>query len=194
MSDDKDEFDDQQWLSLTQDWQSQPTQAVDSQKLLKTIKRRSAVIWLTSILDVVVVAGAWCFGLWMSFEPEKQMVAVFVLMSALWGSVIVYIEFSMRKGTWTMSEAGNSSILDFSIKRCEVAIKIGHYVTPAMLSFMGIIVLWQMIGYWLTDKMHWELSIGFVLWGAICIVASKQIIKRKTKELAKLKAHKTDEG
>lgn len=181
-------FDDNEWSSLLDDWQAQPTKAINAQALLKKIKRRSWVIWLMSMLDVVAVTACFVGGLWLYMTPDQnQDIALLLLAFSVWGAVMMYFEIKLRRGTWKLKNQGNESILAFSIRRCEVAISVGRFFTPAMLSCGAVVVLWQLLVYWLSDKLYWPLLLWAGLWFAMIIVASKWFIKRKQQELKTLK-------
>ena len=186
--DENDRFDDSEWSSLVEDWQSQPVRAIDAKTLLAKIKRRSWVIWIMSMLDVVVVLGSGIAGVLLWLRPEQNKnIAVLLLLMCAWGAVMLYFELKIRKGTWRLRDEGNESILDFSIRRCEVAINIGRFFTPALVSAGVVVIGWQIGVYWLSGKMYWPFLIAMLVWFALLIAAAQWFIKRKRKELAKLK-------
>lgn len=190
MEDEKDKsFDEQQWSSLLDDWQAQPTKEIDTQALLRRIKRRSWVIWLHSALDVVTIAGSWIFGLYLLFFSDKGPEFAYLIFSiALLGTIIMVIEMQMRKGTWHHHGEGNDSVLDFSVRRCEVAIKVGRLFFPAMLALTAVILTWQGFVYVLMDILYVKLVGGSIAGGLLVVIASRVYIRRKQKELNKLKA------
>lgn len=185
----KDQFDDNEWSSLIEDWQSQPVKDVDAKQLLRKIKRRSWVIWVMSMFDVIAVAGCGVGSLLIWFNPEKSNdIAVLMMAMFVWGVVILYFEWKLRKGTWRLKDQGNESILAFSIRRCEVAIGIGRFFTPALISAALMTAVWQVVVYWMSDKFYGTFMVVIAVWFLIVVAASKWFIARKEKELARLKA------
>ena len=190
------QFDDDEWSSLVDDWQNQPTREIDTRDYSKKIKRRSRYIWVVSILDVVTVALAGVMTLWLAImEPEKIVWTLLFGLSTAWGIVVVYFEFKLRRGTWRLKDDGSYSVLEFSIRRCQAAIRIGKLFAPAMVSYCVLLVFWQYLVVLLGHELDMDVLIWAASWGVITIIASLILTRRKQKELAKLlEMRDPDEG
>jgi hypothetical protein len=189
MSDNNDQFDEQQWSSLISDWQSQPVTPVETKGLLKKIRRRSRNIWLTTAFDIIAVVGCLLTGFGFFFFSENNLdKAIFCWVSSIWGAFIFHFELRVRKGTWRLHDIGSANIIDFSLKRCEAAIKIGKLFTPAVLSFLPLVLMWQAFRFWYKDEFKWQFTLFMLALTVVVVITSKVIIRRKVKELESLKA------
>ncbi len=183
-------FDQQKWSELLEDWQSQPVKPVDTTALLVKIKRRSWFIWLASIADVVGVALLTIMGIYgWFFAGDKKEESLLLMLLSVWGMVMIFYEFKLRRGTWRLKDQGNESVLCFSIRRCEVAISVGRLCVPAIGSCASLLLAWQALVYYcLSGELFTVFVLSGLAWLLLVLFASKWFVARKRKELAKLKA------
>ncbi len=115
---------DEQWLTLTKDWQAQPFEKTDIQALLKQTKRRT--LWAKSLLtlDVVATIGmliAFCIGLYQG--DWKNATLVYIGVGGLLSAVFVYYEVKIRQQTWQHSCDSPDKAITNAIAGCKSSIK-----------------------------------------------------------------------
>mgnify|MGYP005810322047 CR=1 FL=1 len=115
---------DEEWLSLTQDWQAQPYEKTDIQALLKQTKRRT--LWAKSllILDIAATVGlliAFVIGL---FQGDWGNATIAYLgFGGLFSAVFVYYEVKIRQQIWLYSCDSPEKAISNAISGCRSSIK-----------------------------------------------------------------------
>lgn len=133
---------DEQWQSLTQDWQSQPIEKTDMQALLKQTKRRTAWAKTCFGLNVVATVGlfvAFIFGV-MAGEfgtPWNTYLGGGGLMSL----IFVYYEMKIRAKTWRQISDSPDQAIENALAGCESSMKYMLLTKWSCLPF-GVLANW----------------------------------------------------
>lgn len=115
---------DEDWLLLSQDWQSQPYEKTDIQALLKRTKRRT--LWAKSLLalDAVATVGliiAFIVGLYRG--SWGNVTIAYLGFGGLLSAVFVYYEVKIRQQTWQHNCDSPDKAVVNAIAGCRSSIK-----------------------------------------------------------------------
>ena len=95
---------DEQWLSLSQDWQSQPYEKTDIQTLLKQTKKRTLLAKSLLLIDAIATLGliiALLVGLYQGDWGTATI--AYLAFGAITSVVFVYYEIKIRLRIWQHS-------------------------------------------------------------------------------------------
>ncbi|GAA0810402.1 hypothetical protein GCM10009111_01230 [Colwellia asteriadis] len=132
---------DEQWLSLTQDWQEQSFEKTDMNALVKQTKRRT--YWAKSLLVLDVISTLFIFAMFVYGyfnDVWSTATQVFLLGSGIGSSIYVYYEFKIRLNTWQKNCGSPEKALENAIASCQSSIsyiKLIKYSFWAMLPIMN---------------------------------------------------------
>jgi hypothetical protein len=178
---------DEQWLSLSQDWQSQPYEKTDIQALLKQTKKRTLLAKSLLVIDVIATVGliiALLVGLYQGDWGTATI--AYLAFGAITSVVFVYYEIKIRIRIWQHSCDSPDKAVANAIAGVESSIK---YIKLIKLSF-GLLLpavnwyIYAMIGE--TEKSPWPpfFVINMVIVSLWLI--SHWFHQKRTKELIQL--------
>ena len=137
---------DEQWQSLSQDWQAQPFKKTDMQALVSKTKKRT--YWAKALLALDVLATVFIFVMFVyGFYAEKWSTATqtFLFCSGIGSIIYVYYEFQIRLNTWQQNCGSPDNALTNGIASCQSSIK-----------YIKLIKLW----FWITlPGVNWYLYV-----------------------------------
>jgi hypothetical protein len=178
---------DEQWLSLSQDWQSQPYEKTDIQALLKQTKKRTLLAKSLLAIDAIATIGliiALVVGLYQGDWGTATI--AYLAFGAITSVVFVYYEIKIRLRIWQHSCDSPDKAVTNAIAGVESSIK---YIKLIKLSCWLILpaanwYIYAMIGG--SEKSPWPpffvINIVIVsLW-----LVSHWFHKKRTKELSQL--------
>jgi len=115
---------DEQWLSLSQDWQTQPFEKTDIQVLLKQTKRRTLWAKLLLAFDIVAtLAVIIAFMIGMYQGDWNNATITYLGVCGLLSAVFVYYEIQIRQQTWQHSCDSPDKAIQNAIAGCKSSIK-----------------------------------------------------------------------
>lgn len=178
---------DEQWLSLSQDWQSQPYEKTDIQTLLKQTKKRTLLAKSLLLIDAIATLGliiALLVGLYQGDWGTATI--AYLAFGAITSVVFVYYEIKIRLRIWKHSCDSPDKAVANAIAGVESSIK---YIKLIKLSCWLLLpavnwYIYAMIGE--TEQSPWQpfFVINMVivsLW-----MVSHWFHKKRTKELSQL--------
>lgn len=178
---------DEQWLSLSQDWQSQPYEKTDIQTLLKQTKKRTLLAKSLLLIDAIATLGliiALLVGLYQGDWGTATI--AYLAFGAITSVVFVYYEIKIRLRIWKHSCDSPDKAVANAIAGVESSIK---YIKLIKLSCWLLLpavnwYIYAMIGE--TEQSPWQpfFVINMVivsLW-----LVSHWFHKKRTKELSQL--------
>ena len=178
---------DEQWLSLSQDWQSQPYEKTDIQALLKQTKKRTLLAKSLLLIDAIATLGliiALLVGLYQGDWGTATI--AYLAFGAITSVVFVYYEIKIRLRIWQHSCDSPDKAVANAIAGVESSIK---YIKLIKLSCWLLLpavnwYIYAMIGE--TEQSPWQpfFVINMVivsLW-----LVSHWFHKKRTKELSQL--------
>lgn len=178
---------DEQWLSLSQDWQSQPYEKTDIQALLKQTKKRTLLAKSLLVVDVIATLGliiALLVGLYQGDWGTATI--IYLAFGAITSVVFVYYEIKIRLRIWQHSCDSPDKAIVNAIAGVESSIK---YIKLIKLSCWLLLpavnwYIYAMIGE--TEKSPWPpfFVINMVIVSLWLI--SQWFHQKRTKELIQL--------
>ena len=178
---------DEQWLSLSQDWQSQPYEKTDIQALLKQTKKRTLLAKSLLVVDVIATLGliiALLVGLYQGDWGTATI--IYLAFGAITSVVFVYYEIKIRLRIWQHSCDSPDKAIVNAIAGVESSIK---YIKLIKLSCWLLLpavnwYIYAMIGE--TEKSPWPpfFVINMVIVSLWLI--SHWFHQKRTKELIQL--------
>lgn len=133
---------DEQWQSLTQDWQSQPVEKTDIQALLKQTKRRTAWAKTCFGLNVIATIGLFIAFVYGLFEDEFGTPwNTYLGGGAFMSMIFVYYEIKIRAKTWGQISDSPDKAIENALAGCESSMKYMALTKWSCLPF-GILANW----------------------------------------------------
>ena len=176
-----------EWQSVVSDWQSQPTQQADVDKLIRQTKRRirrAKCILIGDILATLLFAGCFVYGLFIGDWPIFKTGLMLVL--TLGSVYYVYRQIKLREGTWQIQEVSPDAMLGFSIRRAESSLQFIQLVKGSLLiSVVGGLIAFG-IYYWLEGEFRLWAVVYFVCWCMLFYGVSVKVERRRKTELQEL--------
>ena len=178
---------DEQWLSLSQDWQSQPYEKTDIQALLKQTKKRTLLAKSLLVVDVIATLGliiALLVGLYQGDWGTATI--IYLAFGAITSVVFVYYEIKIRLRIWQHSCDSPDKAIVNAIAGVESSIK---YIKLIKLSCWLLLpavnwYIYVMIGE--TEKSTW---LPFFVINMVIVslwLISHWFHQKRTKELIQL--------
>lgn len=177
------------WDAMMSDWQSQPYERADTDKLVRQLTRRTLVAkWMfaSNILATLFIAGAW---VWFLFDAEdNRALTVFCGVTAILSLVYTVIEFKIRKDTWAMDATDPEQIFNKSLSSARGALqytKLWLYSSYIMLP-LGNWFVWEASKTSEKDPFPFYVFVNIFI--AILVAIGLVYQKRRGKELQNLEA------
>lgn len=180
---------DEQWQSLSQDWQSQPVEKTDIQALLKQTKRRTT--WAKTCFALNILATA---GLFISFfygvmigefgTPWNLYLGGAGLMSL----IFVYYEMKIRAKTWRQISDSPDQAIENALAGCESSMKYMSLTKWSCLPF-GVLANWFVYSVGKEgDKPMLGALIFINVFIAVMFLITELIHRKRKKEFKELNA------
>ena len=186
----KEELFDQQWDDLVDDWQSQPVEKVDTNKLIKQLKKRTFYAKFILLLDVVATIGLFWSFIWSLQEETVHMpTTVFLGVGAVGSLIYTILEFKIRIATWQLDASDAEQVFNKNISGLKGAIQYANlwlYSCYIMLPLANWFV-WE-VGK-TTDK---SMLFGYLFANGMLVsmfVGAKYYQKLRQKELDNMLSH-----
>ncbi len=178
---------DEQWDDLVSDWQTQPYEKVDIDKLVKQLSKRT--LWAKILLGLDMLATIFLFSAcyWQATnEPEDVATIIYLGIGALGSLVYTVLLLRIRLQTWKMDASDPKQYFDKTISGIKGALKFAKLLQYTCY-FMVPIINWYL---WEVSKSTEKpLLIGYILANALILVmyvASHIYQRRRKKELSLL--------
>ena len=178
---------DEQWLSLSQDWQSQPYEKTDIQALLKQTKKRTLLAKSLLVVDVIATLGliiALLVGLYQGDWGTATI--IYLAFGAITSVVFVYYEIKIRLRIWQHSCDSPDKAIVNAIAGVESSIKYIKLIKFSCWLLLPAVnwYIYAMIGE--TEKSPWPpfFVINMVIVSLWLI--SHWFHQKRTKELIQL--------
>lgn len=178
---------DEQWLALTEDWQTQPYEKTDIQALLKQTKKRT--YWAKALLALNVVTT---IGLLLGFfyglsqgefgTSMNSFLGIFGVLSV----VFVIFEVNIRLNTWRSCCDSPDKAIDNAIAGCESSLK---YIALTKLTFLPFLLLGNWFFYAQAieeQKSMWADLIFINVYLVICYLITEKFHRKRKKERKQL--------
>lgn len=178
---------DEQWLTLSQDWQSQPYEKTDIQALLKQTKKRTLLAKSLLAIDIIATVGlitALLIGLYQGDWGTATI--AYLAFGAITSVVFVYYEIKIRLRIWQHSCDSPDKAVANAIAGLESSIK---YIKLIKLScwFLLPAVNWYIyVMVEASEKSPWPPFFVINLVIVILWLVSHWFHKKRIKELSQL--------
>ena len=177
------------WDAMISDWQSQPYERADTDKLIKQLTRRTRIAkWMfaSNILATLFIAGAWA---WFLFDAEeKRALTIFSGVIAVFSFIYTVIEFKIRKETWAMDATDPEQIFNKGVSSAKGALqytKLWLYSSYILLP-LGNWFVWERSKTSPKDPIPFYIFINVFL--VVLILIGLIYQKRRKKELENLES------
>ncbi len=172
---------DEQWASLSQDWQSQHVEKTDIKALLQQTKKRT--LWAKSVFGLNVLATV---GLLFSFihgvfnNEFGKPINIYLGVGGLLSLVFVYYEVKIRAATWRKISESPDKAIENAIVGCESSLR---YMSLTKWSCLPFSILANWFVYAAGKESDKSIMPAFIFINA-CIVVMfiiTEVIHRKRK-------------
>ncbi|PKH86353.1 hypothetical protein [Colwellia sp. Bg11-28] len=178
---------DEQWLTLSQDWQSQPYEKTNIQALLKQTKKRTLLAKSLLAIDIIATVGlliALLIGLYQGDWGTATI--AYLAFGVITSVVFVYYEIKIRLRIWQHSCDSPDKAVANAIAGLESSIK---YIKLIKLSCWLLLPTVNWYIYAMveeSEKSPWPPFLVINLVIAILWLVSHWFQKKRTKELSQL--------
>lgn len=178
---------DEQWLTLSQDWQSQPYEKTDIAALLKQTKKRTLQAKLLLVLDIIASLGliiALLVGLYQ--DDWGTATSAYLAFGAITSIVFVYYEIKIRLHLWQHSCDSPDKAVANAIVGLESSIK---YIKLIKLSCWLLLPAVNWYVYAMIEELEkspWPPFFAVNIIIVILWLISHWFYKKRTKELSQL--------
>ena len=178
---------DEQWLTLSQDWQSQPYEKTDIQALLKQTKKRTLLAKSLLAIDVIATVGLIMVLLVGLYQGDwgKATIA-YLAFGAITSIVFVYYEIKIRLRIWQHSCDSPDKAVANAIAGLESSIK---YIKLIKLSCWLLLPAVNWYVYAMIEELEkspWPSFFAVNIVMVILWLISHWFHKKRTKELSQL--------
>ncbi|MCO4797656.1 MAG: hypothetical protein KC484_00450 [Colwelliaceae bacterium] len=133
---------DEEWDSLTQDWQTQSFEKTDIQALLKQTKKRTRWAKSCYVLNIIATLGLLASFIYGLLEGEfGKPWNTYLGMGGLMSLIFVYYERKIRIKTWSQVSDSPDKAIENALAGCESAIKYMALTKWSCLPF-GVLANW----------------------------------------------------
>jgi len=139
---------DEQWDDLMEDWQSQPYEKVDIDKLVKQMKKRTFFAKAVLFLDVIATISLFSALYYvLTEEPDDVATAIYVGIGAVGSLIYTIIEFNIRIKTWRLDASDPKQAFEKNISGLKGAIQYAN------LWIYSCYIMFPMVNWYI-----WELG------------------------------------
>ncbi len=159
---------DEQWLSLTKDWQEQPFKKTDLNALIKQTRRRT--LWAKGcfVLNILATLGltmAFFYGLFTDvFEGP---VLIYFGIGSLLSIIFVYFEIKIRMFTWHQLCDSPDKAINNALVACQSSI---NYMVLLKVSFIPFSLLVNWFVYTLGETRDIEVFVDFIVINSLMVI------------------------
>jgi hypothetical protein len=181
---------DQEWLSMSEDWQTQPYEKVNVATLLAQTKRRT--YWAKTLLAIDIIATlavimAFFIGLYKGDWGHALM--LYLGIAVVISIFFVYIEIKIRLTTWKGDYKSPEQAIEVAISGCRSSIQYIKLIKLSLLPYI-IIAPWFVIEMAeQTNKPVWKsivlISVVFITTYVIC----NKFLRKRRQELKQLESN-----
>jgi len=133
---------DEQWESLSQDWQAQPVEETNIQALLQKTRRRTYWAKTCFGLNVVATVGLLASFIYGIFENEfGKPWNTYLGLGGFMSAIFVYYEMQIRMKTWAQISSSPEQALENALAGCQSSIKYMVLTKWSCLPF-GVLANW----------------------------------------------------
>ena len=134
-----------EWLAISEDWQSQPYEKVDMQSLLAQTKRKmnySKAILAFDFFGTLILIVAAIYGYFI--EQWETPTIIYLAVAGLLSIVFVYYEVKIRLASWRLFDINPENVIENAIAGCQSSIQ---YIMLVKLSCYGLMPLmnWYLV-------------------------------------------------
>ena len=178
---------DEQWLTLSQDWQSQPYEKTDIQALLKQTKKRTLLAKSLLAIDVIATVGLIIVLLVGLYQGDWGTATIaYLAFGAITSIVFVYYEIKIRLRIWQHSCDSPDKAVANAIAGLESSIK---YIKLIKLSCWLLLPAVNWYVYAMIEELEkspWPSFFAVNIVMVILWLISHWFYKKRTKELSQL--------
>ena len=178
---------DEQWLTLSQDWQSQPYEKTDIQALLKQTKKRTLLAKSLLAIDVIATVGLIIVLLVGLYQGDWGTATIaYLAFGAITSIVFVYYEIKIRLRIWQHSCDSPDKAVANAIAGLESSIK---YIKLIKLSCWLLLPAVNWYVYAMIEELEkspWPSFFAVNIVMVILWLISHWFHKKRTKELSQL--------
>jgi hypothetical protein len=178
---------DEQWDDLVSDWQTQPYEKVDIEKLIIQLRKRT--LWAKILLGIDVLATIFLFSAcyWhATYEPEDVATIIYLGVGAVGSFFYTGLLFRIRLQTWKMDASDPKQYFDKTVNGINGALKLAKLLKYTCY-FMVPMINWYL---WEVSKTSEKnMLVGYIIANVfifIMYVASHIYQRRREKELIRL--------
>ena len=150
---------DLQWVELTQDWQSQPTEKSDIKALLKQTKRRTIkakALFASSVIATITMLLSWCYGTF--FAELDPLFNHYMGICGLMSIVFCYYEYKVRIQVWREIAQSPEQAIQNALKGHQSSLNYIKLVKWSFIPF-GAVGNWFVI----TSALEHDVSIAIMI-------------------------------
>lgn len=118
---------DDDWLEIANDWQSQPYEPADIDKISKTVKWKIIKSKLLFGLNIFLVLGIYCMTIYAWLMEWSKVELAYLLFGCIGGIYAAHREYTIRKGTWRYTATTPEEVIDSAIQSYRASIKYCDY-------------------------------------------------------------------
>ncbi len=184
-----DVFSDQQWQSLTSDWQAQPVSETDIPALLKETKRRT--LWAKGMLvnDVLATVAVLIGFIYTFFMPEPDgYLQAYLGIAGFASAIYTYLAIKVRTTSWRNMCDSPENAISNAIDGCISSIK---YIQLIKWSLYSLIPLGNWFIYMVAVEREksplWGLTLMNIVM-VIMLVICQYFKRKRCKELEQLQS------
>ncbi len=174
---------DEQWLELTQDWQTQPYEKTDIQVLLKQTRRRT--YWAKALLALNVLATiAMLSGFFYGLSQGEFGTAMnsFLGICGVLSVIFVIYEIKIRIDTWRSCCDSPDKAIDNAIAGCESSLK---YIVLSKIAFLPFWLLANWFFYNVAieeQRSMWSGLVFINIYLVICYLITEYFHRKRKRE------------
>ncbi|MDP7593279.1 MAG: hypothetical protein QF552_11430 [Litorilituus sp.] len=183
---------DEQWLELTEDWQSQPYEKTDIKALLKQTRRRT--YWAKALLALNVLATlGMLLGFFYGLSQGRfgTSMNTFLGICGVLSTAFVIYEIKIRFTTWQNCCDSPDKAIDSAIAGCESSLK---YIVLTKLAFLPFWLLANWFFYSISieeSRAMWPSLIFINVYLVICYLVTERFHRKRKKEYKQLLSMKS---
>ncbi len=152
---------DEQWLALSQDWQTQPVKKTDVSALLKQTKRRTQGAKVCFALNILATLGLVIAFLYGVFDNQLgDPFNTYLGGGALLSIIFLYFETKIRLNTWRqLCDSPEKAIVN-AISACQSSVK---YMAMTKISFLPFLLLMNWFVYEIGQLKEKDVIDGYLM-------------------------------
>ena len=167
---------DEQWDELVNDWQSQPYEKVDTDALVKKLKKRTRGAKLMLLCNVLGTIAIFSVFIWSLVKQDPDhVVSIFSGVGGLLSLIYTVIEIKIRTATWKMDATDPEQVFNKTLSSLKGSVQYAKlWLFNCYLLIPGINwFLWEigktsekdmLVGYLLANSINATFIIGGLIY------------------------------